>query len=161
MSGARRWLPWVLLAAVVVVVFAVAVRSPGPASPAARAAGIEAEVKCPQCSGQSALESNAPAARAVRAFVTAQVQAGRTNADIEAALRDRYGADLLLRPPSTGIGGLVWVIPVVVFAAAVAGLAVAFRRWRSIAAASRPVSAEDRARVERALKEQRLWPGHE
>ena len=42
---------------------------------------------------------------------------------------DRYGSDILLTPPSGGLGGLVWVIPIVVIVGAGAGLVVALQRW--------------------------------
>jgi cytochrome c-type biogenesis protein CcmH/NrfF len=149
----KRWLPYLALAVVIVVALVIGTRGSGPESVDARAAAIEAEVMCPQCNGESALASNAPAARAVRQFVTQQVEAGQSNSQIEGELRDSYGADILLRPPSTGIGALVWEIPIVVLVVAVLGLALAFRRWRAITPT--PVSDEDRARVEQALGERK------
>lgn len=145
----RRWLPVVALVLVVGVALVVGTRGSGANDPAAREAKIESEVRCPQCNGQSVQASDAAAARAVRQFVHTQVAAGRSDGDIEKALVDTYGSDLLLRPSSSGITGLVWVLPVAVFGVAIAGLTLAFRRWR--AAAHVAATEEDRARVREAL----------
>jgi cytochrome c-type biogenesis protein CcmH/NrfF len=65
---------------------------------------------------------------------------------------DRYGPRVLLNPPSNGVAGLIWVIPVVVVAASAAGLVLAFGRWRTDRAvsASRRVTDDDRRLVDEA-----------
>ncbi len=141
----RRRAAWGLLAVVVVAALAIGARTPAARTPAQKAASIAGEVRCPTCEGQSAEVSDAPAALAVRTFILGQVEAGQSRGQIEQALEDRYGSDILLRPPASGIAGLVWVLPVVAFVVAVAGLAVAFRRWHAIGEA--PVSDADRRRV--------------
>jgi cytochrome c-type biogenesis protein CcmH len=144
----RKWLPWAVLAALVVVALAVAgTRSSGTRTPEQRAASIASEVRCPVCEGQSAEVSDAPAAAAVRSFILQQVKAGQSTGAIERELEDRYGSDILLRPPASGVAGLVWVLPVVAIVVAAGGLAAAFRRWRSMTA--EPATDADRARVER------------
>ena len=65
--------------------------------------------------------------------------------EIRDYLVSRFGEEIVLTPSSSGVTGLVWVIPVVAVALATAGLFLAFRRWQrrpSIA-----VSDEDRRRV--------------
>lgn len=121
-------------------------------TPAERAARIEAEVRCPTCAGQSALLSDAPAAKAVRTFVAQQVDAGESDGQIEQQLKDRYGSDILLRPPASGIDGLVWFLPIGVLVVAAGGLVLAFRRWHAEAAATPPVSEADRIRVRAAQR---------
>jgi cytochrome c-type biogenesis protein CcmH len=144
----KRWLP--LGALVIIVIAALVVGTRGSHSSAAsREAAIESEVRCPQCNGQSVQASDAPAARAVRQFVTDKVAAGESNGQIEQQLVDRYGADLLLRPPSSGLAGLVWVIPIVGFGVAITAIGLAFRRWK--AAIRGHATDADRARVEEAL----------
>src|SRR5579871_1508764 len=147
----RRRAAWAALAIVVVVTLAIAARPPHKATPAQVAASIASEVRCPTCEGQSAEVSDAPAAKAVRTFVLQQVEAGQSRGQIERALTDRYGSDILLRPPASGVAGLVWVLPVVAFVIAVAGLAFAFRRWRTIG--ETPLTEADRKRVAAALAE--------
>ena len=58
---------------------------------------------------------------------------------------NRYGEAVLLKPASTGLGALVWAIPIAVMLLAGGGLVIALRRWsrqpRLVA------SAEDEALV--------------
>ena len=53
---------------------------------------------------------------------------GRSNQEIENALVDQYGSTILLRPPTSGLTALVWLIPAVAGAVAVAAIGVLF--WR-------------------------------
>jgi cytochrome c-type biogenesis protein CcmH len=140
---------WAGLLVVVVASLAIAGRTAHGPTPAQQAASIASEVRCPTCEGQSAELSDAPAAKAVRTFILEQVQAGQSRGQIERALEDRYGSDILLRPPASGVAGLVWVLPVVALVVAVAGLAAAFRRWRTMR--EPPLSDADRAMVASAL----------
>lgn len=75
-------------------------------------------------------ESDAPAAKAVRAEILRRAEAGQSDAEIRSYLVSRYGTDILLRPQGTGVAALVWALPVFAIALAIAGLVVAFRRWR-------------------------------
>lgn len=147
----RSRLLWLVLALAVfgALLIATAGGEGRDASPAARADAIARGVRCPTCAGQSVAESAAPAAQAVRAEIRRRVDAGQSRREIEAHLESRYGSDILLTPPRSGVGSVVWILPVVSVVAAAAGLWLALRRWsrRSLAHAS----DEDRALVERAL----------
>ncbi len=143
----RRWLPWAALLVVVGVALAVGAGGSGHQTAAQKVSSIASEVRCPQCEGQSAQVSDAPAAKAVRLFVSEQVQAGKSRGQIERELVDRYGSDILLRPSASGLVGLVWILPVVAVVLALAGLAVAFRRWHAMADV--PLTDADRQRVAR------------
>ena len=110
---------------------------------------IASTVRCPTCRGLSAAESDAKAAQAVREEIRAQLRAGRSGGDIRAFLAGRYGRDILLTPSASGVTSLVWVLPVVVFVAAVAGLVAAFRRWRDHPFET--PTPDDRALVDLAL----------
>jgi cytochrome c-type biogenesis protein CcmH len=148
-APARRFLPWLLMAVLLAGAFAVATRTgSGPETPAERVERIASEVRCPTCRQLSAEESDAPAAQAVRVAIATRVARGETDAQIRAFLVDAYGRDILLKPGRSGVAGLVWALPVIAFVCAVAGLVVAFRRWRAGAAAP---TADDRALVARAL----------
>ncbi len=147
---ARSRVSWIGLAVVVAaaVAFALTGGTDSPASPAERADSIARGVRCPTCRGQSVAESAAPAAQAIRSEIRRRIDDEQSRETIEAYLQGRYGSDILLTPPRSGIGGLVWVVPVVVVAGAGAGLALALRRWsrRSLA----HPSDEDRALVAKA-----------
>ncbi len=56
-------------------------------------------------------------------------------------------------PKATGFDAVVWVLPAVAFISAVAGLIVAFRRWHVDAALTAAPTADDRALVDAALRE--------
>lgn len=120
---------WMLLGAVVVTALAVGSVHPGTQGPAARIARLDSIIKCPSCEDLSIAQSDAPTAVALRADVAAAVNAGRTDAEIEQFVVDRYGAGILLRPPTRGVDLLVWVLPIAGVAIGVAGLGwLAWRR---------------------------------
>jgi cytochrome c-type biogenesis protein CcmH len=149
----RGWLPWVALAVVVAAALVLGTHRSGTRTAAQRAAAISSEVRCPACSGESAEVSDAPSAKAVRQFVLQGVEAGATKGQIEQQLEDRYGSDILLRPPAAGVAGLVWVLPVAALVVALGGLVLAFRRWHRMTEAEVEVSAADRQRVADAMVE--------
>jgi cytochrome c-type biogenesis protein CcmH len=129
----RRWLPWVLGAIALIVVLAVGASSRGGAQTSTeKAASIEKGVRCPTCRELSVAESDARAAQAIRTEILRRVRAGQSPATIRAFLVSRYGPDILLKPQGSGVDALVWVIPVVVFLVAAAGLCLAFIRWRQL-----------------------------
>ena len=135
-SPTARRIGWLFVAAVAVVAAVVATTaSQPPATSAQRAYELKEATLCPVCDGQSVLESNAPAAAAMRRQIDVWVDAGRTDTEIRAELAAAYGNDVNALPPGDGVGTLVWALPVVVFAAAAAGLWSATRRWRRRASA--------------------------
>jgi cytochrome c-type biogenesis protein CcmH len=148
-SSLRRWAPWAALAVVLAVALVIGSRpAGGPTTSADRVRHIAAELRCPTCRSQSALESDAEVSRAMRAEIQRRVDAGETDAQIRAYFVSKFGKDILLRPEGRGVSALVWILPVVALVAAIAGLVVAFRRWRPRAVT---VSDDDRRLVEDAL----------
>ncbi len=93
-----------------------------------RTEAIEAQIKCPSCEDLSVLDSSASAAVAVRHEIARQVAQGRTDQQIEDALAAQYGPTILLSPPTHGLTALVWVVPAVAGAAALATVGALF--WR-------------------------------
>lgn len=142
---------WAALLVVVVGSLVVGWHRPSLPPRAARIAAIEADVKCPSCEDLSVATSTAPTAIAVRQVVVRMVDAGDSTPAVEQFLESRYGPTILLRPPTSGGTGLVWELPLVAAAAAVAGLATVFWRRRHLAAVAVP--DEDDDLVRRALAE--------
>lgn len=144
----------VLLAGVVAVVLALA-----PAPERDRVQDLAERLRCPVCTSVSVAESPSDTAVAMRQVISDQVVAGRSDQEIVAYFRARYGDWTVIDPPASGSTLLLWVLPV---AAAVAGLVALLVRSRP-----RPVtrSAElsdaDRIRVEAAVERHREMPDHQ
>lgn len=106
----------------------------GRQSDSQRAASIDSAVRCPSCADLSVAQSSASAAVAVREEVARLVREGRSNRQIEDTLVDQYGSTILLRPPTTGLISLVWFLPALGAAVAVAVISAFFwRRSRDMA----------------------------
>ena len=107
-------------------------RDKGPLTQSDRIDAITKRIACPTCDGESVYVSRASAAESIRRQVARDVAAGTKSDDqIIGSIADTFKAQVLLVPRATGIDSLVWVLPIAVLVCAVAGLAVAFRRWRS------------------------------
>lgn len=123
-------MPWVGLAAVVVIAVVVLVDRSGPSSaPAARAARLENELACPVCTGESVADSNAPESRAIRVDVAKRIRAGQGDAEIRDAYVAIYGEHVLLTPSNGGLGVIAWGVPVIALVIGGAGIVLAIRRW--------------------------------
>jgi len=160
-SRSLRRIAWLAVAAVAVVAGVLAATaSRPPATESERAYDLKQSTLCPVCDGQSVLESNAPAAAAMRRQIDLWVDEGRTDTQIRANLAAAYGDDVNALPPGEGVGTLVWALPVAAFAVASAGLWAAARRWRARADASDEdrAAARDAAGAEPGgLQRQRRW----
>ena len=149
-KGVAGWLVLLFVAVALLVVGAAADR--GTTTPSERAQALEQRLACPVCDGESLFESRNQAAVNLRNEIETLVNAGQLSDDqIIARIESRLNESLLLLPKSTGIDGLVWALPVAAFVCAVAGLGVAFRRWRLAAAVDASPTDDDRALVAAAL----------
>jgi cytochrome c-type biogenesis protein CcmH len=128
--SARRLPLWTLLGVALVAALVVGsgVFSSSPPSAAQRASAIESVIRCPSCEDLSVATSSAPTAVAVRDTIRQQVAAGRSDQQIEAYLVARYGSAIVLDPPARGWSLLVWLLPLVGGALAVAFLVVVLVR---------------------------------
>lgn len=99
-------------AAVTVAVLGIRAAADTPLrTPAARAALIEAGLRCPTCQGQSVAESTSPIATGMQQIIAEQIAAGSNDAQIRAYFVGRYGDWVLLDPPRRGLGWLLWLAP--------------------------------------------------
>jgi cytochrome c-type biogenesis protein CcmH len=128
----RRSVLWVLLGALAlgVLVFAAVDRGSGDESNADRSYSLAKRFACPVCEGQSIAESDVPIAREIKKEIAKRVDEGQTDNQIRDYLVGLYGEHIDLKPQASGVTGLVWIIPVVAFVTAIAGLAAVFRKWR-------------------------------
>lgn len=146
----RIW--WWLLMGVVVLTVLVTSASRPPTEGVSddRLFHLASQLKCVQCVGESVAGSSSPIAVQFRTEIREQMGAGRTDDEILDYFASHY-EDVLLTPPATGIGSLVWVIPVVGIAAAILGLGLAMRRWSTLEPQRQSTEA-DRLLVEAALQ---------
>lgn len=99
------------------------------------AAAIERVVRCPSCIDVSVAESNESTAIAVRHEIVRELHQGRSSGQIEHTLVSQYGPTILLEPPDSGGFALIWIIPIVLGAAALIAVLLLFvRRSRQFAA---------------------------
>ncbi len=146
----QRWVPLAGLGLVLAVALVVGTSGrSGQASVDDRVHHITSQIRCPVCSGETVADSAAPISQDIRTLVRQQVQAGRSDQQITAYIVHQYPGTAL-NPPATGVGLLVWALPVVVFVGAAAGLGLTFARWRSRSGVT--VTDEDRLLVERARR---------
>lgn len=106
-------------------------RDTGPLTQGDRIDAITKRVACPTCDGESVFVSRASAAEAIRKQVAREVAAGeKSDTEIIGSIAESFNGQILLVPRATGLDSLVWVLPIAVLVCAVAGLAMAFRKWR-------------------------------
>lgn len=141
-------MPWLALAAVVVIAGVVLAARSGPSnSPAARADRLDRELACPVCVGESVADSNAPESRAIRSDIVKRIRAGQRDAEIRDAYVVTYGEHILLTPSNGGIGIVAWGVPIVALVLGGAGIFFAVRR--SSRTPRLAASAEDEDIVDR------------
>lgn len=145
----RRWLPWLVLLAVAVVTLVVGAQRSSHPTLAERTLDLAGQVRCPVCGGQSAAQSQTPAALAIRNQIHQELAAGASSRAVLDGLSAEYGPGILEKPQTNGVTLLVWVLPALGAGFAAAALVLAFRRWRPRPGSA--ASSEDRALVEQAL----------
>ena len=117
-----------LLVLAVALVIGAGVFSSAPETAAQRTAAIETGVRCPSCTDVSVADSDATTAIAVRHQIQSLVDAGRSTEAIDQVLVSEYGQTILLVPPDTGGIPLIYVVPLVLGAGALATVGILF--WR-------------------------------
>jgi cytochrome c-type biogenesis protein CcmH len=113
----------VLLAALVLAAPAAA------APPRASLTDVEDEVMCVQCGTVLNISESAVADRE-RAFIRRRIAQGQDKAQIKRELAQAYGAAVLALPDDKGFNLAVYLIPGLLVALGLAGVAVAAHRWR-------------------------------
>lgn len=98
------------VALVAVAAVAVVLR-PSGSSERARIDHLETLVRCPSCDDLSVAVSNATSAIAVRHEIATKVHEGQSDDRILTSLESVYGTSILLSPPSSGLGVLLWLVP--------------------------------------------------
>jgi len=127
MTIVRSFRLWCL--AFVCVLAVALLDAPSTASAQVRIAHLESLVKCPACDDLSVAQSNATSSIAVRHDITRRVYEGESDNKILTSLEATYGTSILLSPSTSGLGLLLWLVPLgVLLALAVAGVRMVRRR---------------------------------
>jgi cytochrome c-type biogenesis protein CcmH len=134
MTVRPRTLSWVAMAIVAIGALAIGTfDDAGPRTDAERARDIASTIRCPTCRSQSVADSDAPAAKSVRTEIARRVADGQTDDEIRSYFASRFGEDVLLTPERSGLGGLVWVVPVALAVCGAAAVVAVLRQWRRTA----------------------------
>jgi cytochrome c-type biogenesis protein CcmH len=153
MKKLKSWPVWMLMGFIVVALLTVGTtRDSGPLTQSDRIDAITKRIACPTCDGESVYVSRATAAESIRNQVARDVAAGAlSDNQIISSIADTFQGKILLVPRATGVDSLVWILPIAVLVCSIAGLFVAFRRWKRNN--SGDATPEDIALVKRLLGE--------
>ncbi len=142
-----RWLGPLLLLAVLGVALLIGsgVLDSTPATPGQRAHALDTQIRCPSCVDVSVADSSAATAVSLRQQILQWVRQGWSDQEIKNALVARYGLSILLEPPTSGLAAVVWIVPAIGGAAAIAVVGTVFwRRSRDLRALQRATPGSDR-----------------
>jgi cytochrome c-type biogenesis protein CcmH len=95
----------------------------------ARAQGLMREIRCVVCENEPVSQSTADIAVDMRRKIRDQVTDGKSDDEIRDYFVQRYGQYVSFRPPTGGLGILLWAFPFALLAG-VAGL-IGWRSFRS------------------------------
>lgn len=122
----RRWGAAALTVALAAVVV-VGLLTARPSEPD-RARSIASRLRCPVCQGESVADSPSETAAAMNRLIEEQVAEGKSDGEILAFFRARYGDWILLDPPVGGRTFVVWALPALGLVVGVVAIAMSVRR---------------------------------
>ncbi len=129
-----------LLAAVIfLAVPSVAAQSPGEFSEK-EAQTIDRMIMCPVCPAETIDQAQVEISFQMRDLVREMLADGMSRKEILDFFVARYGADILAAPPKSGANLLVWILPIVGVAVALAGVYFVIRSMTARGGGQRPVS---------------------
>lgn len=118
----------------------------------ARMKHLTRELRCLVCQSEALAESNADFAKELRGLIREQLKAGKSDEEILAFVSQRYGDYVLYNPPVKAKTYLLWFGPFVLLLGGTAFLYRYLKRRRELIEV-KPLTAEERKRAERLLKE--------
>ena len=119
----------------------------------ARAREVSRDLRCLVCQNQSIDDSDAPLAHDLRVLLRQRLTVGDTNDQARQFLVDRYGDYVLLKPPFKKTTLVLWFAPPLFLLAGLAA-ALAVYRQRRLKPVADALSAEEKARLDRLLKDE-------
>jgi cytochrome c-type biogenesis protein CcmH len=118
-----------------------------------RARDLSVGLGCLVCQNQSIDDSDAPLAKDLRVLVRERLKAGDSDKEIIEFVVARYGEFVLLKPRFTPHTWLLWLATPLVLMAALAAIVLAYRRRKVAAEGPKPLSANEKRRLERLVGE--------
>lgn len=117
-----------------------------------RLQNLTKQLRCLQCRNETVADSPAQIADDLRKEVREQMKAGKSDDEIIAFLHERYGDFILYNPPVKATTYLLWFGP---FLLLVGGTLLLFRflKQRRAMIETKPLTAEERRRAEKLLRE--------
>jgi len=106
----------ILLGVALVAVGFAAATQPSAATPQARIATLEREVRCLSCGELDVAQSKSAGAYSIAAYIRREVDQGASNQQILDSLVATYGDGVLMAPPTSGLSLFLWLLPVAVAA---------------------------------------------
>ncbi len=140
---AFAWPVGIGLALALVAVVVILALGAGTRTPAQRADALAAGLRCPDCQGLSVADSPTRSAQEIRRQVEELVAGGASDDEVRAHFTARYGEWIRLAPSSPAL----WLIPFVAVIAGAAVLAAWLRGRRGGREPARPITAEERRRL--------------
>lgn len=105
---------------------------------------VAKRLNCPTCAGRNLADCPTDTCAQWKAEITAQLKAGKSEAEVTDYFISRFGAGVLQEPPRQGGYLLAWAFPVILFIAlCVAAFAVARRALRKEPAPDVPAAGSD------------------
>ena len=95
-----------------------------------RAQALNRSIMCPVCPGESIDQSQVALAVQMRGIVNEKLAEGWSDQQVRQFFVERYGASVLLEPPTSGVSLAVWILPPVGVVAAIAVFVLVLRQMR-------------------------------
>ena len=89
---------------------------------------VAKQLNCPTCAGRNLADCPTDTCLQWKTEIAAQLQQGKTAAEVMAYFQQRFGTTVLQEPPQAGQTLLLWVVPVVGFVALAIAALVVIRR---------------------------------
>ena len=110
---------------------------------------LSEELRCPKCQNQNIADSNAPISQDLRRLLHQQLEAGASNEEILEFMVARYGEFVRYRPAFNAVTAVLWLAPLLLLLAGVAGLLLILRGRRQ---GGGSLTADDEAQLAALLK---------
>ena len=108
---ARRGLGWLVAGAALLIIIVGLWPERVAADPDVREQQLSQRIACPWCQGQSLAESGSDVAEDLVVILREKIDAGWSDEDIYEFFAASYGEQVLLDPPLTGWGVVLWSLP--------------------------------------------------